>query len=585
MSGRASECDVLVIGSGGGGLSAALTASQRGLDVAVVEKTELFGGTTAWSGGWLWIPGNRHAVEGGIVDDVPAARRYLQNELGSRFDAARVDAFLDNGPRMVEFFERETEVKFSPGLRTPDFHPASEGAGVGRGITAVPFDGRELGKLLAKLRPPLPEITVYGMAIAAGTDLQHFMNATRSPGSAWHAGKRFAAHGFHLLRDGRSVHLVNGNALVARLLYSAARRCIPMFNHACAVELLTADGAVTGAVVEIKGKRVRVTTRRGVVLAAGGFPHDVARRRALFPHAPTGREHWSAAPPTNTGDGLRLAEAVGAAIDTELQHPAAWAPVSEVRHPDGRLGIFPHLIDRAKPGVVAVRADGRRFVNEAGSYCDFVAALQQATAEGEEVAAYLLADHPTLRRYGLGYAKPFPFQLAPHLRSGYLKRGATLRELALACGIAPEALERTIADYNRHARSGEDPAFGRGTTPFNRAGGDPKVEPNPCVAAVERAPFYAVKVLPGSLGTFAGVKTDARARALRSDGTPVRGLYAVGSDMASIMAGCYPAGGITLGPAMTFGFIAGEDLAAAGRDGAPAAAVCGIDRTAPEELR
>jgi succinate dehydrogenase/fumarate reductase flavoprotein subunit len=557
------ECDVLVVGSGAGGLSAALTASVLGLDVVIVEKTEFFGGTTAWSGGWLWIPGNHHAVEGGIVDDVPAARRYLRNELGNRFDAARIDAFLTIGPQMVAFFERETEMRFSPGLQMPDFHPTSEGVGVGRGITAAPFDGRRLGKLLEKLRPPLPEITVYGMAIAAGTDLKHFMNATRSPASALYAGKRFAAHGFHLLRHGQSVHLVNGNALVARLLKSAADRGIRMFTHAQAIELIAADGAVTGAVVTMNGKPIRITARRGVVLAAGGFPHEVARRRELFPHAPTGREHWSAAPPTNTGDGLHLAEKVGAAIDTALRHPAAWAPVSEVRHRDGRVGIFPHLIDRAKPGIIAVRADGRRFVNEAGSYPDFIIALQEATPEGKEVAAYLLADHPTLRHYGLGYAKPFPFQLAPHLRSGYLKRGKAIRELAIACGIDAAGLEQTIADYNRDARKGEDPAFGRGTTPFNRAGGDASVKPNPCVAPIERGPFYAVKILPGSLGTFAGVKTDANARALKDDGMPIRGLYVVGSDMASVMGGCYPAGGITLGPAMTFGFIAGRELAGA----------------------
>jgi succinate dehydrogenase/fumarate reductase flavoprotein subunit len=558
------ECDVLVVGSGAAGLSSALTARALGLDVMVIEKTEFFGGTTAWSGGWLWVPGNHHAVAGGIMDDVPAARPYLQNELGARFDAIRIDAFLAAGPKMVEFFERETEVKFSPGLQTPDFHPNSDGAGIGRGITAVPFDGRRLGKLLAKLRPPLPEITVHGMAIAAGTDLKHFMNATRSPVSALHAGKRFAVHGFHLLRDGRSVHLVNGNALVARLLKSAADRGIPMFTHARATELIVVDGAVAGVVATMGDRKSRIHARRGVVLATGGFPHDVARRRGLFPHAPTGREHWSAAPPTTTGDGLRLAESAGATIDTSLRNPAAWAPVSEVRHRDGRVGIFPHLIDRAKPGVIAVRADGRRFVNEAGSYPDFIIGLLEATRDGEEVAAYLIADHPTLRRYGLGYAKPFPFQLAPHLRSGYLKRGETVRDLAIACGIDAEALERTLADYNRAAQHGEDPEFGRGSTPFNRAGGDPRVKPNPCVAPNERAPYYAVKILPGSLGTVAGVKTDACGRALKDDGAPIRGLFAVGSDMASIMGGHYPAGGITLGPAMTFGYIVGQKLASGG---------------------
>jgi succinate dehydrogenase/fumarate reductase flavoprotein subunit len=563
------QCDVLVVGSGAGGLAAAVTARIRKLDVLVVEKAPVFGGTTAWSGGWLWIPCNVHARRAGSTDTISAARGYLEAELGAAFDAEKVDAFLAAGPQMVEFFERETALQFVPGLLTPDFHAHSPGAGVGRPVCAAPFDGRELGGLIAKLRPPLPEIAVLGMAIAAGADLRHFMNATRKPSSAWYAAKRFARHGLDMLRHGRGMHLVNGNALVARLLKSASVQGVRLWTDAPVRALDVADGAVVGARVATPDGVVRVIARRGVVLACGGFPHDVERRRALFPHAPTGREHWSAAPPPNTGDGLRLAESAGAAVALTRQ-PAAWAPVSQVRHHDGSVGHFPHLIDRAKPGVIAVTVEGKRFVNEAGSYHDFIVALHAVTPPGRDAVAWLVADHRTLRRYGLGFAKPFPFPLGPYLRTGYLKRGATPEALAPECGIDAARFAATLAEFNAGARNGDDPAFGRGSTPFNRFGGDSEHHPNPCVAPVSIAPYYAVKVLPGSLGTFAGIHTDAAGRALRQDGSPVAGLYAVGNDMASIMGGQYPGGGITLGPAMTFGYLAALHLAGERPDAAPA---------------
>ena len=355
MSGsRGVACDVLVAGSGAGGLAAAVTARILGLEVLVVEKSAVFGGTTAWSGGWLWIPGNPHAARAHADGPVAQAREYLVHELGSAFDAARVDAFLDAGPRMVEFFERETHVRFAPGLQTPDFHSTLPGAAVGRVLCALPFDGRELGGLLDKLRRPL--------------------------------------------------------------------RC----------------------------------------------------------------------------------------------------PVSRV-------------------------------------------------PRGEDPAAWLIADRPTLRRYGLGYAKPLPFMTGAYVRSGYLVRATTPEALAQACGFDATGFCATLDGYNRGAREGRDDAFGRGSTPFGRFGGDAGHSPNPCVAPIEVAPFFAVKVFAGSLGTFAGVKTDAHARALGAGGAPIPGLYAAGNDMASVMAGCHPSGGITLGPAMTFGYLAPLDLASAAHVHAPTA--------------
>jgi succinate dehydrogenase/fumarate reductase flavoprotein subunit len=556
-------CDVLVIGSGAGGLAAAITARLHGLDVLVVEKESTFGGTTAWSGGWLWIPRHPLAERDGIVERPAAARTYLQHELGPRFDAARVDAFLEHGPEMVRFLEAHTSaVRFIAGHTIPDFHDSLPGAATGgRSICGAPIDGRELGPLLDQLRPPLREITVAGMAIAAGADLRHFMNATRSAASALHAARRLARYAWDLARYRRGMHLVNGHALTARLGKSATDLGVPLWIEAPARRLRLRNGAVRGAIVARQGREVEIATRRGVVLACGGFAHDIARRRRLYRHAPTGAEHWSAAAPGSTGDGIALGEAVGGVVDEDLSSPGAWAPVSQIRWRDGRLGTFPHLVDRARPGIIAVTRDGRRFVNEAESYHDFTRALLRATDGADGAEAFLVCDHRAQRRYGLGFAKPFPLPLRPYLRSGYLRRGRTLEELAQEAGINAPGLAETIAAYNRHARDGRDPEFGKGDTPFNRFGGDPACQPNPCLAPIARAPFYAVRILPGSLGTFAGLRTDARARVLSRDGRPIEGLYAVGNDMASVMGGHYPAGGITLGPAMTFGYLAGLDLA------------------------
>ncbi len=562
MTSAALDCDVLVAGSGAGGMAAAVTARRHGLEVIVAEKEPWFGGTTALSGGWLWVPGNRLGAALGATEPPGAARAYLQDQCGPWFDGERVDAFLAAGPRMVEFMMRETAVAFECPVLFPDYHPdAPGGAAGGRSIVAAPFDGRLLGQSLAKLRPPLPELTLFGMMLGSGKEIVHFFNATRSLESAGVVARRLAAHARDLALYRRGIWLTNGNALAGRLLKSADELGVRVLLGAPVRELVVSDGAVRGAVIETAQGRARVHARRGVVLACGGFPHDLERRRRLFPHAPTGAEHWSPAPPGNTGDGLRLAEAVGARVEQDLPHAAAWVPVSRVPRKDGGVGLFPHFIDRAKPGVIAVTRRGRRFVNEANSYHDFVQALTAACGAHEPPTAFLLADHRAIRRYGLGFAKAFPLPLGPHLASGYLLRGATPAALAERAGIDAAALQVTLEEYNRHAREGRDPAFGKGSTAYNRFLGDATVAPNPCVAPLDSPPYYAVQVFIGDLGTYAGIRTDQHARALDARGRPIGGLYAAGNDMASIMGGNYPAGGITLGPAMTFGYIAGCHLA------------------------
>jgi succinate dehydrogenase/fumarate reductase flavoprotein subunit len=315
---------------------------------------------------------------------------------------------------------------------------------------------------------------------------------------------------------------------------------------------------VRGAVLGTPEGNVEVRAARGVVLAAGGFAHDKARRQAMFP---ADEQNKTLAVPSATGDGLRLGESVGGSVDDTLASPGAWCPVSLVPFPDGTVGRFPHIIERNKPGIIGVLANGQRFCNEGTGYHDYVVAMLRSVPPGQEVASWLVCTRAFQRRYGLGIARPTPLPVGPYIRSGYIKTGRTIAELARACGIHPAGLERTIAEYNLHARNGEDPAFGRGSLPYNRQSGDPANKPNPCVAPIDQGPFFAVKVVPGSFGTFAGLKTDASARVLDRDGAPIPGLYAAGTDMASVMGGHYPAGGINLGPAMTFGYIAGRHAA------------------------
>lgn len=562
MSSADRICDLLVIGSGAGGLSAAVTAAWLGLDVVVVEKEPQFGGTTAWSGGWMWVPRNELARNAGIDEDPEVPRAYLKGELGNGYDEALVDTYLAQAPRMVSFFRRETSVDFIDGNAIPDFHAeAPGGAGGGRSVCAAPFDGRALGRRIADLKRPLAEIAPFGMNIASGADLGHFLKATRSARSLAHVARRMARHFRDLALHRRGMWLVNGNALVARLLKSADDLGVTLIHSAPAQELMREEKRVSGALVKIEGQPVRILARRGVVLATGGFPHDRIRKGAMFAHAPSGSEHHSAAPLSNSGDGLRLGETAGGEVRTDLANAGAWAPVSLVPHGDGTIGRYPHLIERAKPGVVMVLPNGRRFANEANSYHDIMQALFAAVGPGEPAECWLVCDRRFIRRYGLGRVRPSPFPLRPWLRNGYLKRGNEAGELAHACGIDPSGLEATLADYNRHAREGRDPAFHRGESAYNRIQGDAAHKPNPCVAPIDKAPFYAVKIVPGSLGTFAGLRTDAHARVLDRAQAPIDGLYAVGNDMSSMMAGRYPAGGITLGPAMTFGFVAAHDAA------------------------
>jgi succinate dehydrogenase/fumarate reductase flavoprotein subunit len=488
------SCDLLVIGSGASGLAAAVTAAHHGLKVVLVEKDAVFGGATAWSGGWMWVPGNPLAQRAGIHEDPQQPRTYLKNELGDRYDASRIDAFLDHCGPMVAFFEQHTALQFVEGNAIPDVHGQVPGAATqGHQVAAAPYDGREVGALIKRLRTTMRETSFIGMPIMAGVDLAAFLSMTRSFKSLLHVCRRFCRHLIDLAMHGRAMQLVNGVALIARLAKSAEQLGVQLIESAPARRLIVENGAVRGAVVATASGEIEIRAAKGVVLAAGGFPNDVQRRKALFPRTPTGEEHLALPPASCSGDGITLGESAGGVLVTDVASPAAWAPVSKVPYADGSVGHFPHIVDRAKPGLIGVLASGQRFVNEADGYYDYTAAMVAAVPQGEEVASWLVCDHRFQRRYGLGFAKPFPLPLAPYLRSGYLKRGASIAALATTCGIEPAALAETVEVFNEHARRGEDPAFGRGSTPYNRKQGDALHGPNPCVAPIEHGPFYAVK--------------------------------------------------------------------------------------------
>lgn len=556
------ECDLLVVGSGAAGLSCAITAKKRGLDVVVIEKEPVFGGTTALSGGVLWVPLNSHGRQQNPQDTLDAVRTYMMQETGAYFDEAAVATFMENGPKMVDFFERNTSMKFIPTLY-PDYHPdVPGGAAIGRSILAQPYDIRGLGKDMIRLKPPLKSITFIGMMFnSSNADLKHFFQVTKSLKSFVYVAKRLANHMKELVMYQRAINVTSGNALAARLAKSALDLGIPILTSSPAKQVLIEDGQVRGVWAGGEGSDREIRARHGVVLACGGFPQDVQRIAKAYPHLQSGGEHLSPTPETNTGDGVRMAEWAGADVDLRFKDAAAWMPVSKVPYADGTFGVFPHLLDRYKPGVIGVLRNGQRFTNESNSYHDVGVAMIKACKGQPETAMWLVCDKTTLGKYGLGYVKPSPMPIGKFIRNGYLFEGKTLADLARVTGIDAAGLEATVRQYNAGAVKGVDEQFARGTTAFNRYLADPNNQPNPCVAPLEKGPFYAVKLVMGDLGTFDGIQTTVVGEVKKRDGAVIPGLYAVGNDRASIMGGNYPAAGITHGPNMVFGYVTAQHIA------------------------
>ena len=558
------SCDVLVAGSGAAGLACAFAARDMGLDVILTEKAAQIGGTTAWSGGELWVPGSAWQRGAGIPDTIEAATRFLEISSKGRADPARLQAYVATAAEALDYFVARGAMEVEVMADAPDYFGTVPGAHKGgRTLRTVPFDGRKLGADFRKLRDPLLAGQIFGGFSVAREDIGHFQAMGRSPRSFLRVARLLLGHGVQRLSGlHRGARTTMGNAMAARFYAGLRQQGVPIWLSSPLVGLVVEKGAVRGARVETPEGTVEVTAVRGVVLATGGFAHDPAMLRQHYPHVARGQEHVPLPPSDTTGDGISIARRIGGHMRGKASEPAAWTAVSVRRNSAGVTWRVPHFGDRAKPGMIAVLPDGRRFANEAANYHDFCRALIDASERARDASAYLIADHHALRRYGLGRVGPFPAPLGSHLQCGYLTRGRTIRDLAAAIGMDPDALAGTVERFNAMALVGKDADFHKGEDPFDRASGDPAHRPNPCLAPLARAPFYAIRIVPGNLSTFLGLDTDARGAVLDAGGQPIRGLFALGADAESVAGGSYPAAGITLGPAVTFAYLTARALAA-----------------------
>ncbi len=547
------DVDLLVAGAGPAGMTAALIASLEGLDVLLCEKSEQVGGTGATAAGTLWIPGNRQSKAAGFDDSAEAAARYLDALIPG--DARRDvrAAFLRTGPEAIDYLEARSDVQFVPCGKHPDYRGNLPGAGVfGRAIVPKPFDGRLLGADFSRVRPPIPEYMLLGGMMVGKHDIPPLIGRFKSAKNFIYSAKLLARYLTDRLRFTRGTRLMMGNALVARLFYSLKKGNVPVLFGAALTELTGDARGITGARLRQGDRDIVVTARKGVVLATGGFGHNKAFRQKFMPQPTPGH---SLACATNLGDGVALGLKLGARVAPDSGRGGLWTPVSITRRRDGTEGLYPHLsLDRPKPGLLAVNSTGRRFVNEACSYHDFVEAMFERNKIEPSIPAWLICNGAFIETYGLGDIHPGTRDVSAYERSGYIVGGDTLDALAQRIGVSAAALTETVARHDRFAATGVDEDFGKGDTELNRFNGDPRHWPNPCIGALGAPPYHAVAVWPAEIAVSTGLATDADARVLDAEGAPIDGLYACGNDMASVMGGAYPGPGTTLGPAAVFAY-------------------------------
>ena len=530
--------DLIVIGAGAAGMTAALVGAVQGARVLLVESAAQVGGTSARSSGTVWIPRDRDA-----------ALAYLDALVGGKADRRLREAFLASGPAMIACLEEHAGFRFRPYPHHPDYRQDLPGAALGaRPLETPQFDGRLLGSDFERVAWPIRELMLFGSMMVTRAEAARLLQAWKSPAAAMLGARLLLRHLADRLRHPRGTRLVLGNALVARLFHALRSRGVDLWLGARTERLILEAGAVLGAEIERDGVRHRVLARRAVVLAGGGFPASAALRERHLPR-PVAR-HTPAAE-TCTGTTLELGLAAGGVLGPSGEDNALWFPSSVAKRADGSTAVYPHIVlDRAKPGAIAVNAAGRRFTNEAASYHEFTRAMYRT----QSVPAWLVCDRRFLWRYGLGMIRPMTLRLHRFLDTNYLHQANTLDALARAIGVDAAGLVETVRRHGELARSGVDSDFGKGGNAYDRANGDPRHRPNPCLGAIDRPPFYAVRLEPTPLGTSLGLLADEDARVLDGAGDPIAGLYAVGNDMHSPFGGEYPGAGAQLGPGMTFAY-------------------------------
>lgn len=550
------EYDVIVVGSGASALTTAVVAAGQGLEVLVVEKAPVFGGTTAYSSGGAWIPNNPYMGSVGQSDSPAEAHEYIHSILGNHYEVEKVGALIDSGPEMLRYMDANTQVRFYP-LPLSDYRPSAPSAKLARTIIAAEYDGRALGKWVKLIRKPLPGFVAFGSMQSDLGHLGKFKNAFKTREGFTFSAGRFARFLTDLVRYGKGANLAHGNALIGRLVGSCLDAGVTLWNNSPAVTLSVVDGAVQGIVVRREGREYGLKARRGVVLATGGFGGN---SDMIHQFMPMPADHVPVHPESNTGDGIALGKLAGGALPDPNPDNGVWAPVSVMRDRAGKiLSKYPHFgLDRGKPGSLIVDSNAKRFANEASPYQDFVNVM----VENRIGTAWFIGDHRFIRNYGMGIALPAPMSFRKLVRNGYLIEAPTLRTLAGKLKLDPDVLEQTVQRFNASAARGEDPDFGRGSNIYDNAQGDFDHKPNPNLGPVEQGPFYALALHPGNVSTVYGLSTSIDAEVLREDGSTVPGLFAVGLDQNTVMKGFYPGGGSSIGPGMTFGYRAARRLAA-----------------------
>lgn len=551
MSNEIKHVDLLVIGAGAGGMTAALTAKLEGLNVLLCEKTSSVGGITATSGGTTWVPGTHLSHEAGVPDSIDDAREFLKQVCINREGKELREAFLVSGPKMIKELTDKTDVKFIAAKAHPDYIGNIKGEAFGgRALAPVEFDASVLGENFKHVRPPRHEFMGLGGMMVNRNELDSLLNPFSSFSNFKTTLKVVLPYFKDRLKYSRGTRLVMGNALVGRLYASLLKQSVPIWFNTEVKSLIFEMGKVIGATIFVDGKQIDVLASKGVVLATGGIGNNEKIRKQIFPT----QVKDSFAPVTHQADGIELAVSIGAAIANE-ESPALWFPTSKVVVKNKEY-LWPHIIlDRAKPGLLAIDQNGQRFVNESNSYHDFCTAQLKVHQNNASVTSYLICDHEFVNKYGLGLILPGGKKLNFYLKNHYVIRANTIAELATKLKIDEQNLKNTIERYNELSKDGNDVDFGRGTSAMNRFNGDPTVTPNPCMRMMNlQGPFYALAVNPADLASSAGLDCNEYGNVLTKDKKIISGLYACGNDLASIFKGTYPGPGTTIGPAMVFGW-------------------------------